>query len=53
MLYEVITLPVGNLDQLPRIVSSEEQLQFESNFCEWSVMTKEFMLYSPSGENVV
>lgn len=47
----VLVLPIGDLNSLPRVLASERQLHFQSNFCDWRVLTKELVIYDPSGRN--
>lgn len=45
----VMILPVGSLAASPRLVSSHEDVVFQSTFCERRVLTKEILINDPSG----
>ncbi|MCW5979369.1 MAG: hypothetical protein KIT09_14935 [Bryobacteraceae bacterium] len=45
----VMVIPVGSLDQVPRLKASVEDLHFQGTFCNRRLLTKEFTLADPSG----
>ncbi|MCP5115318.1 MAG: hypothetical protein GY953_31200, partial [bacterium] len=47
----VMILPVGDLNALPRILASENQVLFQSNFCERQVLSHQITLFDPSGRS--
>jgi uncharacterized protein (TIGR03437 family) len=47
----VVILPVGSLQNAPRVVATQEDLVFRSNFCNVGVMTQELTIVDPGGKN--
>ena len=45
----VLVLPVGNLNQSPRLAASVEDVVFRGNFCDRTVATQTFMVNDPGG----
>ena len=45
----VLVLPVGNLEQSPRLSASVEDLVFRGNFCDRTVGTQTFVVTDPGG----
>ena len=45
----VMVLPVGNLNQLPRLAASVEDVVFRGNFCDRTVGTQTFVVSDPGG----
>jgi hypothetical protein len=45
----VMVLPVGNLNQLPRLAASAEDVVFRGNFCDRTVGTQTFVVTDPGG----
>ena len=45
----VLVLPVGNLNQSPRLTASVEDLVFRGNFCDRTVATQTFVITDPGG----
>ena len=45
----VLVLPVGNLNQSPRLAASVEDLVFRGNFCDRTVGTQIFVVTDPGG----
>ena len=45
----VMILPVGNLNQYPRLSASVEDLVFRGNFCDRNVTTQTFTITDPGG----
>ena len=45
----VLVLPVGNLNQSPRLTASVEDLVFRGNFCDRTVGTQTFVVTDPGG----
>jgi uncharacterized protein (TIGR03437 family) len=45
----VLVLPVGNLNQSPRLVASVEDLVFRGNFCDRTVGIQSFVVTDPGG----
>ncbi|MEP7351921.1 MAG: hypothetical protein ABI824_01685 [Acidobacteriota bacterium] len=48
----VLVLPVGNLNSIPRLQASVEDLVFRGNFCDRSTATQTFVLSDPGGARV-
>lgn len=48
----ILIIPVGSAQQIPRVVSSKEDLVFRGNYCERRVSTQEVTITDPSGGNV-
>jgi uncharacterized protein (TIGR03437 family) len=48
----VLVLPVGNLNQSPRLTASVEDLVFRGNFCDRTLATQTFILSDPGGAKV-
>jgi len=47
----VLVLPVGGLNQVPRLVASAEDMIFRGNFCDRSVATQTLTITDPGGGN--
>ncbi len=45
----VMILPVGSLAASPRLMASQEDVVFQSTFCDRNVMTKDIVINDPSG----
>jgi uncharacterized protein (TIGR03437 family) len=45
----VLVLPVGNLNQAPRLAASVEDVVFRGNFCDRTVATQTFVVTDPGG----
>ena len=45
----VMVLPVGNLNQLPRLAASVEDVVFRGNFCDRTLGTQTFVVTDPGG----
>ena len=48
----VTILPVGHMDQAPRVQMSTESLVFEGNFCERAASSQTFTISDPGGAHV-
>src|SRR5262249_30479033 len=48
----VTVLPVGNLNRVPRLLASVEDLVFRGDFCDRNTATKTFVLVDPGGNSV-
>ncbi|MFN3323365.1 MAG: hypothetical protein ACK5AZ_07710 [Bryobacteraceae bacterium] len=45
----VAILPVGSLDQAPRVAASHADVVFRGNLCDWRVAPQEITIYNPGG----
>jgi uncharacterized protein (TIGR03437 family) len=45
----VLILPVGALDQAPRVIATEEDVVFRGNFCDRRALTQEIGIINPGG----
>lgn len=47
----LLIIPVGDLNRVPRVLATKEDVVFRGNFCDRRVSSQEMTIYDPSGAN--